>query len=304
MSKLCDLMEGYRTIVRGLVKNAEEKVGKSGPYVNIVFTDGDQEISANMFVTIDRFPFKGKVVDLTLTIRNGYINVLNAMEVVNADKAEFLPHAPIDADEAWKFIMNVICSMEDHPDIRVIVKRILSKYEEDFKKWSAAKSGHHNYVGGLIYHVYRMLQMAQGTVRAYDGLDAELLYAGVILHDIGKLEELQTDDVGNAVYTVNGNLFGHLYLGMKIIDDSCRAMGIDENKEDIMLLKHMIGSHHKELEYGAIRKPATLEAYVLSALDEMDSRYWIYEHESETIETGTCSEPIRVLNGTIVYKKN
>lgn len=125
--------------------------------------------------------------------------------------------------------------------------------------------------------------------------------SAAILHDIGKLRELQMDNLGNAEYTIEGNLYGHLYLGAVMIREACSACGIDENSKTIQLLIHMILSHHGKMEYGAVKTPATREAYVLHILDDLDSKLWIYEDTMKNTEPGTFSQPNRWLDGAVVY---
>lgn len=125
--------------------------------------------------------------------------------------------------------------------------------------------------------------------------------SAAILHDIGKLRELQMDSIGNAEYTMEGNLYGHLYLGAIMIREACSACGIDENSKTIQLLIHMILSHHGKQKYGAVKTPATREAYVLHILDDLDSKLWIYEDTMKNTEPGTFSQPNRWLDGAVVY---
>ena len=149
--------------------------------------------------------------------------------------------------------------------LKYIVTQILINNEEKYKVWSAAKACHHNLRSGLIYHSFRMLKVAERLSEVYDGVDSELLCAGCILHDIGKLEELETDEMGTATYTVDGKLFGHLYLGMRLIEKIYNDANliIDRDEEAFRNLTHLLAAHHGKLEWGAISVPKTIEAELL-----------------------------------------
>ena len=157
---------------------------------------------------------------------------------------------------------------------------------------------HHNYIGGLLYHIWRMMRSGICMSTVYN-LDRTMLSAGIILHDIGKLVELKSDEFGSAEYTIAGNLFGHLYIGAEMIDKTRAALGLEES-EDVMLLKHMILSHHNKLEFGAVKRPATKEAFALAMIDEMDSKIEQYEQELNKLEPGTCGNT--KMDGIVVYK--
>jgi 3'-5' exoribonuclease len=130
------------------------------------------------------------------------------------------------------------------------------------------------------------------------------MIAGASLHDIGKLRELDVDPYGVTTYTVEGNLFGHLFIGPMMVDEACRELGIDPTKEKVMLLKHMIASHHKKQDQGAVRPPATAEAYTLAVLDDLDSALYKYNDEFKKLEPGTMTTQLNRDFGTAVYKMN
>ena len=145
----------------------------------------------------------------------------------------------------------------------------------------------------------RMLKTAVILSRVYR-FDKELLYSAVILHDIGKLQELDTDATGVAEYTVDGNLFGHTLLAIEMIDRKSF-----ENPtypaEKIRLLKHCIVAHHGQLEYGAITMPAVKEAMLLHEIDVIDASMYQYEQVEKTLNPGEMSDRIFDL-GVKVYK--
>lgn len=294
-----DLTEGAVIRVQVYIRKAEEKMGKRGAYTSVTFTDGETEASANIWCPVSQFPYQGEVVEAELTMRNGYMNILNASRVIGADLSRYVAHAPVDEDKCFQMVCDAIQKINE-PNIRLVTNHIIGENADAFRKWSAAKSAHHNYLNGLLYHVCRMLAGVK-TVSAVYSLDEGLLTAGVILHDIGKLQELTTDSMGTSDFTRDGYLFGHLYLGAEMIDKACVKLGIDPGTEKIALLKHMILSHHDQPEYGAVKMPATKEAYALSILDLLDSKMWMFEKEYGQLEEGTFSGAVRLLDGRHVY---
>lgn len=295
-----DLKEGFSSVERVFIKNMEEKQGNRGIYTVVYFTDGETEAAANMWSSMEAYPYKGKVVDMKISVRNGYMNIQNMAIAPCEDITPYVPHAPIDPDSWMKAVYEYVEKIRDS-ELKMVTKKLLDDNQEKFKKWSAAKSVHHNYLNGLLYHVCRMVVSAYRLGGVYN-LNTDLLISGAILHDIGKLVELEMDDIGNANYSVMGNLFGHLYIGAQMVDQVCKELGILEDSSNMHLLKHMLLSHHGKQEYGAVVRPATPEAYVLSMVDELDSRLWIYESSMQQLEVGETSNPIHSLDGTVVYR--
>lgn len=293
------LNEGETKTFRVLIKRVEEKQGTRSTYINVVFTDGEAEMAANAWLTAADFPYEGKVTDLVLTMKNGYINIKGVSLVPDGDPLKYLRHAPIDPDSGMDMIYRFISEMNDR-DLKRVTEYLVRHNEANFRKWSAAKSVHHNYLNGLLYHICRMIANVKGISTVY-ALNRDLLMSAAILHDIGKLRELQMDALGNAEYTLEGNLYGHLYLGAVMVKEACNECMVNENSKTIQLLIHMLLSHHGKMEYGAVKTPATREAYVLHILDDMDSKLWVYEDVMKNTEPGTFSQPNRWLDGAVVY---
>lgn len=293
-----NLKEGESKTYRVLIKHVEQKQGKS-VYINVVFTDGEAEMSANCWLTAADFPYEGKVVDLTLVMKNGYINIKSAYPVLGADPSSYIRHAPIDTASGMQMIYQIIADITDC-DLRTVTEYLIKQNEKNFRMWSAAKSVHHNYLRGLLYHICRIVANIKCISEVY-GLNKDLLMSAAILHDIGKLRELKMDSLGNAEYTKEGNLYGHLYLGAVMVQEACETTMVSKSSNSIQLLIHMILSHHGKLEYGAVKSPETREAYVLHLLDDMDSKLWVYEDIMKNTEPGTFSQPNRWLDGTVVY---
>lgn len=306
MSRTADLHDGETLPFRFLVIKAEEAESKNGKtYVKTVMVNKEDKIDLNIFdKTLSSFPFLGKVVDIMLTKNGQYYNLHGDINLVyGADMSEFIPEEPIDTDRVVREFRNSIQGMSEHPIVQQITNKIFEDNIDKFVEWTAAKSMHHNRKKGLAYHEYRMLRAAKSLAFIYE-LNNVYIEAGVILHDIAKIRELSMDEFGNVDYTVEGDLLGHIYIGAEMIQDACHELGIDPKEEDVLILKHMILSHHGKLEFGAVKFPATKEAYALSMIDDFDSKIWKYESIMGEMEAGTVSNMGKGRDMPSVYKYN
>lgn len=135
-----------------------------------------------------------------------------------------------------------------------------------------------------MYHTLSVMRLAEKVSDIYPSVDRELLLSGVILHDVAKIWEFDVSDAGVVTgYTVEGMLIGHLVKGTMNIEKKGRELGTDPNT--LMLIEHMVLSHHGEPEFGAAVRPMFLEAEILSQLDMLDAR--IYEITSAAGEVGS-----------------
>ncbi len=153
--------------------------------------------------------------------------------------------------------------------------------------YPAAKTIHHAYLGGLADHSLGMLAIAESYSKLYD-LNVSVLYTAIILHDVGKLRELQ--DFG-LTYTVEGNMIGHLIIGFEEVVKVLEKYQIKQT-DNIMHLKHLILSHHGRMDYGSPKEPMTVEAYILSQIDETDSKMNLLEKIKQETPLGEISKPV------------
>jgi 3'-5' exoribonuclease len=176
--------------------------------------------------------------------------------------------APRSIDEMWAELVAQLESVRN-PHVRVLLNRIVADHADDLKEWPAAQQIHHAYRGGLLEHTLKMAESARFLARAYDA-DEDLVFAGVLLHDIGKLQELRYEP-GGATYTRDGNLIGHIALGLLLVRDAIN--GIAGFPDDLRAqIEHLILSHHGSRDRGSPVEPKTIEAFILAAVDELDSR--------------------------------
>ncbi len=308
MTKIKNLAEGMNTIFL-MVREISERTSKNGkPYITLTLTDGSDTIGANMWdATGAQFPVKvGGIAALKLNGQpyNGRISytIYDVREASASDgvtQSMFVKTAPVSPEKLYDKCMDYIENEMDDPDYQLLCRTIYEENKGQLLHASAAKSVHHYAIGELLWHVTRMAATALQIASIYK-LDKNVLLAGVLLHDIGKLEELHTDVMGSTTYTEDGSLFGHLMLGAEMINSYGERLEIPGNK--LRVIRHIIVSHHGTREYGAITLPATAEAYAVHVIDLLDSRIYIYDAESEKLEPGTFSDRIGVLDGINIWK--
>ena len=175
--------------------------------------------------------------------------------------------APRPVDEMWNEMQELIQHVRD-PHIRELLTRITTRHADRIRVWPAALRVHHAYRSGFLEHVLSVASSAIRLGTAY-GANQDLLTAGALLHDIGKLEELNYEQATS--YSREGNLVGHVALGAIMVRN---VMASIPDFPDILRtqIEHLVVSHHGHKEYGAPVEPMTLEAMILAAVDDLDSK--------------------------------
>ncbi len=260
------------------------RAGRGGDFFALTLQDATGEIAGRIFDQLERW---GQEFDAGEFVKvNGRMNQFNGrtqfviesirrvmLGTDSQDRREgfreddLVPVAPRPADEMWTELQSVLAGIAD-PQLKVLLARIVAERESRLRTWPAARSVHHAYRGGLLEHILSMVAAGRALAQVY-GARANLITAGAILHDIGKLDEL---DYGTTTsYTREGNLVGHVTLGVEMLHDACRGLpGFPDALRTE--LTHLVLSHHGSRQFGAPVEPMTLEAFILSAVDELDSR--------------------------------
>lgn len=311
MSKKIDLSEIVKnegkTTGYAIVRSISERNDKNGnPFLVITLSDGENSVEAKVFgESLEYCGYSvGTVVDaeVSSSIYNGnmsYIAYINNVVPENEyDINDYLVSAPISSNKMFKELLKIVDEFEN-TDLKILCCALLIEHEEKFKNWGAAKSVHHNFSGGLLYHTYRMVKAAEKLTNVYTSVNKDMVIAGCILHDVGKLNELETDIFGNSEYTVDGNLFGHLFIGAEMVKNKGREL--KTNPEVLRQLLHIIVSHHENKEWGAIMKPSTIEAYMVSQLDHIDSMLVTFEDETIKLDKGEMSN-MNFHTGSCIYR--
>ena len=296
------------------IKDSEMKTTTTNnKYMNFTFADKTGEVNAKLWDwdedNVYRFKagilvkVRGNVVDWQGQLQFKIDFISKVIDSDNIKIDDYIPSAPYSGDAMYKFIINVINEKMTDDDFKKICMYVLEENKDTLLIAPAAKKNHHAVRSGLLYHTTSMLRSAITLSSIYTFLNKNLLYTGVILHDMGKMFEMKQNETGLVnEYTVEGTLLGHIIQGINYIDIIGKALEI--NPEKVLLIKHMILSHHYIPEHGSPKAPAFPEAEMLHYLDILDARMYDMQQAIESTEVGSFSERIWSLENRSVYKSN
>lgn len=299
-------IEGYYMIraVDAKTTNSNNK-----KYLDFNLCDKTGEINAKLWEVpaLSEDKYKGNTVvkirgsilswQGALQLKIERIRNINDEDQINVE--DFVQAAPLKPEFMYDEILGYINNMENQ-DVKDIVKYIYEENKDKLQYYPAAKKNHHAIRSGLLFHVMTMIHMAEKLSEIYTFLNKDLLYAGVILHDMSKLEEMHSNDFGIVdEYTVEGQLLGHITQGIKKIEVVAEKLGTD--KEISMLLQHIVLSHHYEPEYGSPVKPMIAEAEMLHYLDIIDARMYDIKKVLKDTDQGNFSERLWSLENRRIY---
>ncbi|MBR2779390.1 MAG: HD domain-containing protein [Firmicutes bacterium] len=217
------------------------------------------------------------------------------------DVNEFIKTAPEKGEAMYAELLEKALSVSD-PELRSIAVAVMERNREWLLYYPAASRNHHAEMGGLLFHMKRMLQMGEKACEVYTNLDRDWVVTGVLIHDIEKIREIESNEWGiSPGYTFKGNMLGHIAQGVIMIDRLAEELGVSEEKA--VMLEHMILSHHYEPEFGSPKRPMFPEAELLHYLDIFDARLFDMEDALESAEPGGFSDKVWTLENRRVYKK-
>ncbi len=301
--KTGEKLEGYL-----LIKTSTKGIASNGkPFLSLQLGDHTGDVEAKLWdctpedeitfvssviihVTGDIHEYRGKQ---QLKIKG--LRPTTALDHVKI--ADFLHCAPLDPDEMVGKITQYIFEIKN-PNIQRITRFLLKKHQEAFIQVPAATKNHHEFVSGLAYHVVTMLDLAKAIANLYPTLDTDLLYAGVILHDLGKVIEL-SGPVGTT-YTLEGKLLGHISIMVSEIGQAAKELAIVA--EEVMILQHLVLSHHAKGEWGSPKEPLIREAEILHMIDNFDAKMNMLDRALERVKPGEFSEKIYAMDNRSFYK--
>lgn len=243
----------------GRVWNATEELFKSLPKEGFVQIIGRSELYQNTLQI---------VADKIASVPAEKINI-----------NDYLPITPKNIKQMYEEMIKILGEIKN-PSIKALVDEFIKDKElmKKFCKAPAAMSNHHSYLGGLLEHTHNMLNSAKAILPCYPQLQADLVLAGIFLHDMGKTEELSYEMAFG--YTDKGQLIGHIVQTVIMIDQKADAIEISQTILDSIM--HIILSHHGEYEFGSPKLPMTAEAYLVNFLDNIDAKM---NQIAEKIET-------------------
>lgn len=291
-----------------LIKEVRSGTASNGkPFLTLFFVDESGEIDAKLWDASkeDETTFvAGKVVKLSgdiieyrgsLQLRLKSIRLAQVTDGVRV--SDFLERSPINKETLQEDLTAAIFEMEN-PNIQRIVRAFIKKYQEDFFNYPAASKNHHAFVSGLAYHVVSMLKIAKSLCEIYPELNKDLLYAGIILHDIGKIHELS--GVVSTTYTTEGTLIGHISIMHTEIKEVADELKIDG--EEVMLLQHIVLAHHGKGEWGSPKPPLVREAEILHVIDLIDMKMNVLNRALDKTTPGEFTERLFPMDNRSFYK--
>lgn len=226
--------------------------------------------------------------------------IRTAVEEDGLNPEDFVKTAPESFESMYREAFSFIEAMGD-ADLEKLVGYLFEKAKTKLVYYPAAMSNHHAIRTGLLYHILTMLRLGEKIAAIYPFVNRGLLYAGILVHDLAKLEEMESDELGIVSdYTKEGKLLGHIVQGILQIEKAGDLLEIPGEK--ILLLKHMVLSHHYEAEYGSPRKPMIPEAELLHYIDMIDARMYDFKNNLENTEAGGFSERVWTLDSRQLYK--
>lgn len=293
-----------------LLKTVEKKTSaKGGFYLDATIADKSGEMNAKLWdysEAVHGIYEAGNLVKLRGTVSE-YRGVnqfrIDRIRLVlpedGVDINDFVPSTGFNEADMWNELYNIADAFAD-ADLKAIVTTILNEKKEQMLYWPAAFKMHHAVKGGLLCHTLSIVRLAEAVCRVYTFADRELLLAGVILHDIGKIEEFELNSTGLVSgYSPKGNLVGHLVSGAVTVEKTAEKLGITSDVP--MLLSHMLISHHGDPEFGAAVLPQFLEAELLSQLDMMDATVFEICEATAAVKSGETTGRIFGLDNRKLY---
>lgn len=292
-----------------LIKNADVRQAKNGKkFIAFTFQDTSGSIDGKFWDAseeeIQRFK-AGQVVSLNgkreVYQGNPQVKILHLRTTrpeEPSDPSLYMERAPLRREDMEEEFNKTLFEITNAHWNR-IVRFLLNKYQKEFFEFPAAKRNHHAFAGGLAFHTLTMLRLGKTIAAEYPQLNKSLLYAGIILHDLGKVIELSGPTATE--YTVVGNLVGHLVLIDEEITKACLELKINDLDEDVVVLRHMVLAHHGLLEYGSPVRPRIMEAEILHQIDNIDASMQMMGTAVKNAEPGTYTERLFGMDNRSFY---
>ena len=294
------LKEGGAVQQYFLVRQSDRGMTKDGkPFLSLVLGDKSGVIKARVWSDVlakcpgpfapgDYVGVQGQVESYKgeLQLKVGYINTVEALRDLGRDLQEYDPEllcqaTSYDREALWQEL-GQLAETEIRPPLKDLVLKVLDHYREEFLVCPAALRYHHPYLGGLLEHTWFVTRHALASLTIYPELNRDLVLAGAILHDLGKVKELANPP--DPERTVPGHLLGHIVLGWEMVRSEALALNFSD---PILLvqLEHIILSHHGSMEFGSPILPKTREALMVNFLDDLDAKLKMMSQHLES-DTG------------------
>lgn len=307
MVLLKDLLEGDRTSIQALVGSVSNGTNKSGtPYLNVELRDNSGSLTCKKWEVdgSDKDIFVvGNIVEVILEVikyndsLQGKILGAKLLPLEGIDTTRFIKAPPIPKEELIARFNKLVDSIKDK-DCKALLDYFIKKFDETIYVAPAASSVHHEFSSGLLMHSVSLGEHADYFAKYYPDINRDLLVTGALLHDFGKMIELE----GPAVYhySLEGKLLGHISIMCAELRMAAKELGI--SGETPLLLEHMVLSHHGQLEFGSPVLPLTKEALLLSMIDNLDSKMLVLDKAFGDVGEGEFTQKVFALDGRSFYK--
>lgn len=306
--KVIDYKEGEHLEEKLLVTAITKGATNSGsPYLTLTLQDDSKSIDAKLWDVkseIEKLLEVGKVYsfefDVILYRGNLQLKIGRVLPIIQSEvvKEDFIFKSPFSKDKLRQEIQDIVNRIQNE-NIAKLTVALLNIYEDAFYEYPAASRIHHSFMGGLATHVLGMLKVGLAISEIYPEVDKDYLVAGIIIHDLGKIEELSSPIVTE--YTTTGKLLGHISILQAHLYDIGKELKL-EDSEELLILRHMLLAHHGQLEYGSPVRPMTLEAELLYLIDNIDSRINTITKALGQVKVGEFTPKLFALDNRSFYK--
>ncbi len=298
-----DVFRGFLMVRSGQAKWDS----KGNPYLELNLMDRTGEINCMCWDRNAELPKRGDIVNVTGRLQwfNGRMqmkleNLRQKLEREDVDIQMLIPCAPEEAGVMMERVDEAVDSIKSKELQAIVRETIRMAGRKKLLYYPAAMRMHHAERSGLLHHMTDMLKVAEALCVCYPFLNRDLLISGVIVHDLAKILEMDSDEFGSVSdYTRDGLLIGHLVRGSTMIHQAAQNVGV--KGEWPVLLEHMAISSHGRLEYGSPKPPMFPEAEVLHVIDDLDARMFEMKAIFERTPPGVFSEKIQSMEGKRVY---
>ncbi|MYL46237.1 3'-5' exoribonuclease YhaM [Virgibacillus halodenitrificans] len=295
--------EGYmliKDVIKGVTSNGK-------PFLTLMLRDKTGEIEAKLWDTTKEdetvcvpeqiIKLAGEINQFRGKAQLKILSFRPSQPTDDVHVSDFVEKAPIEKEELTEKLTEAIFEMQN-PTLQRLVRAFIRKYQEDLLVYPAATKNHHEYVSGLAHHIVSMLAIARELHKLYPEMNKDLLYAGIILHDLGKLKELS--GIVTTSYTLEGKLLGH--IPMMVEEIGLMAKDLQIEGEEVTILQHLILSHHGKAEWGSPKPPLVREAEVLHLIDLMDAKLNMMNRALSKVKPGEFTERMFAMDNRSFYK--
>ncbi|MFZ9782120.1 MAG: 3'-5' exoribonuclease YhaM family protein [Bacilli bacterium] len=302
-----DFKDGLAIKQNFLVTQINKGVTASGqPYLTIILQDKTGQIEGKFW---DIKPEMESLIEVGAFLLvdgdvSAYRQVLqvriNQVQRLNPDTIrleDYTISAPVPLKQLAEELKVAIARITD-PDYLKLTQTLIEQHYDAFLTYPAAVRNHHEYTSGLIYHTLSMIKVAVALIPLYPKINSSLVYAGILLHDLGKTVEFTGAVIPK--YSTEGKLIGHLQWMAGKIQSQGETLNI--NREKVMLLQHLVLSHHGKPEFGSAVMPLTKEALFVSMVDDFDAKMTIVDKALDATEPGQFTNRIFALDDRSFFK--